>query len=250
MRLVTLAERPDLLEASWRMPNAWPAFMLEDPVPNRLFGQVVELFPALNLLGLEEGDNGEELVAVLHVGAFAWDGDPAGLPARGFDAATERTVDDAQAGLTPTAACLLEAVVRPDRQGGGRSRDLVIAARAAAAAYGLADLLAPIRPTGKAACPRAPMTEYLARTRPDGEPQDPWLRVHTRLGARVVAHCPLSMTISGTLAQWREWTGLPFDRDGAVEVEGALAPVQVDLVNDHAVYVEPNVWVQHRLERE
>jgi hypothetical protein len=248
VRLLTLAERPDLLEASWRMPNAWPAFMLEDPVPNRHFGEVVDRYPALNLLGLEDGPAGEELVAVLHVGAFAWDGDPASLPARGFDAVVERTVDEARAGIAPTAACLLEAVVRPDRQGGGRSRDLVVAARAAAAVHGFAHLLAPIRPTGKADEPRRAIAEYAARTRPDGQPEDPWLRVHTRLGARVVGVCPLSMTVSGTLAQWREWTGLPFDRDGEVVVDGALAPVHVDLANDHAVYVEPNLWVHHRLD--
>jgi hypothetical protein len=37
------------------------------------------------------------------------------------------------------------------------------------------------------------------------------------------------MTISGTLAQWREWTGLAFDTDGPVIVEGALSPVLVVL---------------------
>jgi len=29
-------------------------------------------------------------------------------------------------------------------------------------------------------------------------------------------------------------------------VPGALVPVHVDLVQDHAVYVEPNVWMVHR----
>lgn len=60
---------------------------------------------------------------------------------------------------------------------------------------------------------------------------------------------PASMTVSGTLAQWRRWTGLPFDRDGAVEVPGALVPVHCDTAHDHAVYVEPNVWVRHGTER-
>ncbi len=45
--------------------------------------------------------------------------------------------------------------------------------------------------------------------------------------------------------RWRRWTGLPFDRDGAVEVPGALVPVHYDTAHDHAVYVEPNVWVRH-----
>jgi hypothetical protein len=54
------------------------------------------------------------------------------------------------------------------------------------------------------------------------------------------------MTIAGTLAQWRAWTGLPFDTDGPVIVEGALTPVSVSVRHDVAVYVEPNVWIEHR----
>jgi len=44
----------------------------------------------------------------------------------------------------------------------------------------------------------------------------------------------------------REWAGLVFDSDGPVEVPGALVPVHVDLAQNHAVYVEPNVWMEHR----
>jgi hypothetical protein len=40
---------------------------------------------------------------------------------------------------------------------------------------------------------------------------------------------------------------VPFDRDGEVEVPGALAPVRCDTARGHAVYVEANVWVRHRL---
>jgi hypothetical protein len=71
------------------------------------------------------------------------------------------------------------------------------------------------------------------------------LRVHVRAGGRIVKVCPASMAIPGSLAQWRSWTGLPFDRSGPVEVPGALTPVQVSVEHDHAVYVEPNVWVRH-----
>jgi len=56
------------------------------------------------------------------------------------------------------------------------------------------------------------------------------------------------MTIPGTLAQWREWTGLPFNANGAVEGAGGLSPVHVDVAQDHAVYVEANVWVHHYLQ--
>jgi hypothetical protein len=42
-------------------------------------------------------------------------------------------------------------------------------------------------------------------------------------------------------------TGLIFKQSGAVAVDGALSPVHVSLEQDHAVYVEPNIWIHHRL---
>jgi len=55
------------------------------------------------------------------------------------------------------------------------------------------------------------------------------------------------MVIAGTLAEWREWTGLPLAESGPTVVPGALSPVHVSLKQDHAVYVEPNLWVRHPL---
>ena len=63
---------------------------------------------------------------------------------------------------------------------------------------------------------------------------------------RIVKLAPCSMIVPGTLADWRGWTGLPFDESGDVVVPGALAPVHVAAEQDHAVYVEPNVWIHHR----
>jgi hypothetical protein len=77
---------------------------------------------------------------------------------------------------------------------------------------------------------------------------DPWLRTHVRAGGRIVDVASSSWTVAGSLAQWREWTGLPFDQDGPVDVPGALVPVYCHIAGDHAVYVEPNVWVEHRTE--
>ncbi|WP_328993746.1 hypothetical protein OG394_05245 [Kribbella sp. NBC_01245] len=91
------------------------------------------------------------------------------------------------------------------------------------------------------------MTSYVEQVRADGLPVDPWLRVHVKAGATIVKVAPASMVVPGSLAQWREWTGLPFDTDGFVEVPKALVPVHCSLSHDYAVYVEPNVWVEHDL---
>ena len=73
------------------------------------------------------------------------------------------------------------------------------------------------------------------------------LRVHVRAGGTIVGVVARAMAIAGSLAQWREWTGLPFDATGPVTVPEALVPVLCDVEQDYAVYVEPGIWVHHRL---
>ena len=63
----------------------------------------------------------------------------------------------------------------------------------------------------------------------------------------IVGTSARAMTIGGSLAQWRDWTGLPFDTTGPVTVPEALIPVHCDVEQDYAVYCEPCVWVHHRL---
>ncbi len=243
MQTHSLAERPDLVDAFWDIPGDWPTFMLQDPVSDTAYEAVVEGFPQLHLVVLD----GQAPVARLH--AVPFDGDVADLPPRGWDHALQRAETVATKGETPdlSTVSLIEARVAPDRRGEGLSRPLLEEARRRYAGLGTRDLVAPVRPTRKALEPWAGAEDYARRTREDGLPADPWLRVHARLGGRIVEVAPLSMTIPGTLDQWRDWTGLPFDTDGAIEVPGGLAPVHVDLANDHAVYVEPNVWVHHDL---
>ena len=55
------------------------------------------------------------------------------------------------------------------------------------------------------------------------------------------------MTIEGTVAEWREWTGLELATSGSYVPEGAAAPVEIDVDADRGVYRDPNVWVVHDL---
>lgn len=241
----TAAERPDLVDAMWAMPSTWPEFMFHDPVANLFFPRLVDTFGEYQLIAL---DGGGAVVGKLHSVPFAWSGSDEDLPVRGWDAILERAFTEHARQVTPTAVSLLEAALAPGQQGVGLSSALLAAAGANAQRRGLTNLFGPIRPTGKSDEPRTPMADYLARTREDGLPADPWVRVHVRAGARIVGICPTSMTIPGTLSQWRDWTGLPLDRSGPVDVARALTPLHVSVEHDHAVYVEPNVWMHHRLE--
>jgi GNAT superfamily N-acetyltransferase len=239
VRVVSVADRPDLVAELQGFDDSWPRFMLEDPVA-ALMEPMGQRYPQLQLLLLDEESR---CVGKAHAVGFEWDGTVESLPDRGWDGVLLRSARSGKA----TAVSALEIAVRPGLRGRGLSAVLLEALRDAVAGMGLTDLFAPVRPNQKSAEPLASMEEYAFRVREDGLPVDPWLRVHVRAGARIVRVCPLSMTITGTLPDWRRWTGLPFDTSGEVTVDGALAPVAVSVPRNLAVYIEPNVWVHHRV---
>jgi len=170
--------------------------------------------------------------------------DPADLPDRGWDEAIERGT---AATDEPSLVCAIQVLIHPARQGHGLAARCLERMRKAAVAGGFADLVAPVRPSAKARYPLTPIDRYAGWRTAEGLPFDPWLRVHARLGAAIVRPCPDSMTIPGTIEQWEEWTGLAFPASGDYVVPGALTPVAIDRDANTGVYVEPNVWMHHRL---
>lgn len=243
--IVSLAERPavaPLLSADFE--GAWPEFMRWDPMGPVYYGVSHTLYPEFVFAAVDPAEPGR-LVARAYAVPVHWT-EPE-LPDGGWDRMIQRAAIDRVTGAVPTMVSALEICVRPDRRGDGVSALMLAAMRRAVARLGYDTLVAPVRPSGKHLHPDLPMTEYAARIRPDGLPVDPWLRVHVRAGGRVERVAPRSMAVTGTLADWRGWTGLPFDTGGPVHVPGALVPVRCDVAHDYAVYVEPNVWVRHRL---
>jgi len=168
------------------------------------------------------------------------------LPDNGWDEVAVWAAEDALDGREIDAACALEIVVHPSLYGRGLSSVALHALRTQLGVLGFDRFLAPLRPPDKAHEPHVPMHEYARRRRADGLPEDRWLRVHERAGGTIVGIAATSATVQAPLETWRKWTGLPFDRSGDVVVPGALTPVHVSVEHDYAVYVEPNIWVEHR----
>jgi hypothetical protein len=231
-----------LLGALEEFSGGWPKFMAQDPV-GTLMGRVPELFPEHTLLAVER----DVLVAHGRSIPFVFpDEERTELPASGWDRALIWGTNDHRDGREPNVASALEINIGAGHLGRGLSHEMLATMRRNVQAMGLKTLYAPVRPNGKQD-PHQPMAEYIKLVREDGLPVDPWLRVHVRAGGQILHTAPASMVMAGSLDQWREWTGLPFDRTGDVVVPKALVPVHCDVEHNHAVYVEPNVWVRHDL---
>jgi len=51
------------------------------------------------------------------------------------------------------------------------------------------------------------------------------------------------MSVSGTRAEWADWTGMAFPGDGDYAIPYGLVPLRVR--GNEGKYVEPGVWVLH-----
>ncbi|MEU8524655.1 MULTISPECIES: N-acetyltransferase [Streptomyces] len=244
--ITTLAARPELEGALWGMKDLWPEFMMYDPVGWANMGRIVREFPEFVLVATD-GDG--KVVARAFSVPFRLRADGRGeLPATGWDQILLWAFSDLRHGAEPDTVSAIEVTVDTSALGRGLSSRMLGAMRDNARRLGFTEVVAPVRPNGKHLEAGSSIHEYAFRTREsDGLPHDPWLRVHVRAGGIVQAVAPASMTVSGSVEQWRAWTGLPFDTDGPVEVEGALVPVHCEASRGYAVYVEPNIWVRHKL---
>ena len=238
MKIVSYVERPDLLERRDELGAAWDEFMYHDAVANVYWNRQYEEFPDLQLFLLDEDDR---LLAESNAVPIPFGPDE--LPDDGWDAALEQ----AFAGRPATAVSAIAITIGVEQRGQGLSRTMLDGMRKAVAARGLSDLVAPVRPSQKHVYPLTPMERYVEWRRDDGKLLDAWLRTHEQAGAELIRVAPASMRITGSVADWESWTGLRFPDSGPYVVPGALVPVEIDRERDEGVYVEPNVWMHHRV---
>jgi GNAT superfamily N-acetyltransferase len=243
-RIVTLAERPDLAAAiPGVLATRWPAFMLAGRPWHHvdLIRLLVGDAPQHQILLLGDGD--EVLGVGLSVPLY-WDGTVDGLPA-GWDGAVMAGAELISRGGTPNAVSALSITLSPEVAGKGLATSMIQALKAAAAKAGAGAMIAPVRPVLKCRYPEVSMADYLTWKTDDGRDFDPWLRLHLDLGATQLGVAYPSMTITGTVAEWREWTGVAMPGSGEYAIPGGLSPLHVDAASDLGVYREPNVWVVH-----
>ena len=248
--VATFAERPDLLGPVFdqKIQSAVPEFMRHDPAGALYYGDgILDRYREYGLVAFDPAEPDRPVARAFSVPFAFCDGTVGrdALPDGGWDEVIRWAHQDRAAGRRPTAVSALEIMVAPRLQRLGISRRMLCAMRDNARRLGFALLYAPLRPTEKDKEPLTPFAEYVQRRRTDGLPADAWIRTHIRAGAEVVKIAPRSMVIAGTIGEWQAWTGLDFHASGLATVPGALSPIHVSLEQNHAVYVEPNLWLRH-----
>src|SRR6188472_1416622 len=236
--IATVAERPELTDPAWeRTRDTLPEYNNHGDVLGRYWGRLTEELPEYQFHLLGEGD---EILARARSIPVRWDGRLEDLPG-GIDGAIARGFDDRAA----TALCALVIMVPRDVQSRGLSTKALQAMCELARRHRLGSLIAPVRPSWKERYPLIPIERYASWRRADGLPLDPWMRAHERIGAVVLKPEPRSLRITGTVAEWEEWTEMSFPQTGEYWFPGGLATVEIDRRSDRGRYWEPNVWMRH-----
>lgn len=236
LELVSLADRPALAAELARLDATRPAFLAGDRRQSAAMARLDAELPETQTALL---DADGAVLGVLRAAPLPWSGTVDDLPAGRADA-LERAY---ARGRPADALCVVAMVVAPERRGQGLAGTLVAALHDLAGGLGLGRVLVPVVP-GKQPYPLIPFERYCAWTR-GAAPFDPWLRAHWRAGGVPLAAAHRATVVTGSLARWRDWTGLEFPGSGAFVVPGAIKPVIMEVERDEGRYVEPNLWVLH-----
>ena len=202
------------------LPDLWPEFMAHDPVVQTFWPQLYDVYPDFQLWVVDREAGRARRVGYacsVPVGVGRRPPSPRGLDwaltRRGRGRRRRRCARSSRASSRSTAAA-----ASPRRSCGGSRR-------VAAGARPRLRWSRRCGRRGRSAIRSSPI-EQLRRVAARGRAPVRPVATHARAARRRArSRCaPRSMTITGTRAEWEEWTGMLFPEDGDYVVPGALVP--------------------------
>lgn len=243
-KIVSLAERYDLFETQDKVCcEVWSEFMLHSPVADAYWMQFIEAFKDYQLLMMERDD----ILAVINTVPIHFDKSLHELPDEGWDWGVRNSIATYQKGIKPNLLMGVQIVVNKNHQGKGLSALAVKEMANLARKKEFNNLVIAVRPSDKHHYPLIPIENYIKWQNENNLPFDNWLRVHAKAGGKIIKPCPKSMAIPGTISEWKAWTNMDFPGSGSFIIPGALNPISIDLEKELGLYIEPNVWICHKI---
>lgn len=238
MTVEKLSDNENLIDAINKLHSEpWPTFLSFDSIVEKYWRRIYKKYPEYQLLFRVKA----EYVGVGNCAPIYWNENNDGLPS-GFDEAVKIIIDNKK---KPNTLCGLAIVVSRKHLGKGISKKIVHEMKRIAKSNGFSNLIIPVRPTLKSRYPTISMENYIKWER-NSLPFDPWLRVHLKIGGKILKIADRSMIVKGTVSDWQEWTGMFFGESNKYIIPGALNPININLRDNLGEYIEPNIWVLHK----
>src|SRR5512132_4085389 len=193
-QIIKPGDLPDYRDQAGDIGEAsWPEFMMHDAIANEYWHELFDRFSEYQfaLLDTETG----RMAAMGNSLPFCWDGELSDLPEGGWDWVFLKAIEDHKNGSTSNIQSAIQIAIHPDYRSLVLSTMMVEAMRGIAKSKGYRRLVAPVRPNQKSKYPLTSIDEYIQWTTEEGLPFDAWLRVHARVGARILKPCHEAMTV-------------------------------------------------------
>jgi Acetyltransferase (GNAT) family len=244
LELIRLSDYDDGVDVVEALSHAhWPEFLFHTTAIERHWSVLLERFPECQLV-IRDLPTGT-LVGTANSIPFALGSSNLAARQDGWDGVLRAgTAPDAP---PPDTLSALSVLIVPAHRRPGAALLALRGMKQIAREHGFRELVAPVRPTLKHSYPLASFDRYVRWQRSDGEAFDPWIRKHMNLGGAVVGPAWQSMRVEASIADWERWTGMSLPESGSYIIPHALVPVEVDRDTDRALYVEPNLWIRHRV---
>jgi hypothetical protein len=224
--------------------QTWPEFMQHDSIVNKYWSSLYTDFLNFQFALFDN----QEIVGIGNTVHLNWQKPFVELPESGLDWAMEKASDDFKRGINSNLLIGAQILINGKYQSHGISYEMLKVMKEIAKTNGIDNIALPVRPTLKSHYPLIPMDDYINWQNKDGLPFDPWLRVHIKAGGKIIGICKKSMDISGPVSEWEKWTGMTFPGSGDYIIDNALIPVNIDKEKEIGKYIEPNIWIIHKIE--
>jgi len=218
--------------------KVWPEFMLHWNCS--AWSHLFSTFADHQILLIKE----ENLIAYGHTIPIYWGENIVNIPDN-LKTLIENGVETEEKGLKPNILLALAVVVCPKYKGEGLSYEIVKLMKKLCTEKKYDSLIVPVRPTLKSKYPLISIENYAYWKKEDGSAFDPWLRVHDKLGGKILKTSEISMVITGKVKEWEEWSNTKIPESGKYIIEGALSPLEINYDQDIGIYYDPCIWIKY-----
>jgi len=182
-----------------------------------------------------------------------WDQSLDNLP-NGWQGAVRASYQNLQVGSTePNTLVGLFIRIEDNFRQHGWAGNVIEQMKSVGRAAKISSLIIPLRPPSRYQKEYAamPLAEFAALKRDDGQPRDHWVRLHVRLGAKIIGVCGASHQHAFPLKDfYQQIPSPPITQSGYALVQqrdGEWYNVYVDLEREFVLINQGCVWVQHPL---